>query len=145
VWAHRGVVRRFYITELEITSGGIKRMGLERQSTERNLKITSNASLAWVKNNHTYKFGAEMRLEWFPMANFLSSYMAGIPSPARKPGSPQLRDRTCRVDPWDSPTPISCWDASITEESDTRALAGWGNRHWLCSLKTVGKQRGFLV
>ncbi len=33
----------------------------------RNLtKPTANASLTWVKTNHTYKFGAELRLEGYP-------------------------------------------------------------------------------
>jgi len=29
-------------------------------------KPTANANLTWVKNNHTYKFGAEMQIEGFP-------------------------------------------------------------------------------
>ncbi len=34
---------------------------------DRNMwKPTANASLTWVKSNHTYKFGAELRIEGFP-------------------------------------------------------------------------------
>jgi hypothetical protein len=51
----------------------MKNMGVQSVYTERNLKATGNASLAWVQNNHTYKFGAEARFEGFPAANRLTS------------------------------------------------------------------------
>jgi hypothetical protein len=46
--------------------GGMKNMG---PGSNRNLfyaKPTSNASATWVQNNHTYKGGAEMRIEAYP-------------------------------------------------------------------------------
>ncbi len=43
-------------------------MGPDPQSDFRMLKTTANASFTWVKSNHTYKFGAEMRLEGYPVA-----------------------------------------------------------------------------
>ena len=46
--------------------GGVKNLG---PSGNRNIwyeKPTGNASLTWVKNNHTYKFGGEMRLDGLP-------------------------------------------------------------------------------
>ena len=46
--------------------GGMKDMG---PGSNRNLfysKPTSNASATWVKSNHTYKGGAEMRIEAYP-------------------------------------------------------------------------------
>ncbi|MCU1337225.1 MAG: hypothetical protein JWO19_2806 [Bryobacterales bacterium] len=46
--------------------GGMKDMG---PGSNRNLfyaKPTANASLTWVRNNHTYKAGAELRIEAYP-------------------------------------------------------------------------------
>jgi len=46
--------------------GGVKNMG---DAGNRNIwyqKPTANASLTWVKENHTYKFGGEMRLDGLP-------------------------------------------------------------------------------
>ncbi len=54
--------------------GGMKSMGPLMQSHELMLKPTANASLTWVKSNHTYKFGAEMRLEGFPTDVFIPAY-----------------------------------------------------------------------
>ncbi len=55
-----------YITGLTASRGGMKTMGPSVQSLTRMLKPTANASLTWVRSNHTYKFGAEMRLEGYP-------------------------------------------------------------------------------
>ncbi|MBV8820788.1 MAG: carboxypeptidase regulatory-like domain-containing protein [Acidobacteriaceae bacterium] len=46
--------------------GGMKNMG---PASNRNLwwsKPSSNLSITWVRNNHTYKAGAEMRIEAYP-------------------------------------------------------------------------------
>ena len=46
--------------------GGVKNLG---DGGNRNIwyqKPTANTSLTWVKDNHTYKFGAEMRLDGLP-------------------------------------------------------------------------------
>lgn len=48
--------------------GGLVGVGPGPQSTSRFLKPTANTSLSWVKDNHTYKFGGEMRLEGYPTA-----------------------------------------------------------------------------
>jgi hypothetical protein len=46
------------------TTGGFSRsMGTGSASMGNSLKPTANASLTWVKTNHTYKFGAEMRID----------------------------------------------------------------------------------
>jgi hypothetical protein len=60
-----------YITNLCLTTacaspGGMKNMGPNMQSVETMIKPTANTSLTWVKSNHTFKFGAEMRLEGYP-------------------------------------------------------------------------------
>ncbi len=64
-----------YITGLPSARGGMKTpgsqypgMGPYAQHTRKLLKPTANASLTWVKNNHTYKFGSEMRIEGYPAA-----------------------------------------------------------------------------
>ncbi len=61
-------VTRFpYITGLTANTGGMKNMGPGTQVHTRMLKPTGNASVSWVKENHTYKFGAEMRSEGYPV------------------------------------------------------------------------------
>lgn len=50
--------------------GGVKTLG---SGTNRHIwyqKPTANLSLTWVKNNHTYKFGSEMRIEGIPTTLF---------------------------------------------------------------------------
>jgi hypothetical protein len=56
------------MTGLDGARGGMKVMGPNTQVTTTMLKPTANASLTWVKDNHTYKFGAEMRIEGYPNA-----------------------------------------------------------------------------
>jgi hypothetical protein len=46
-------------------------LGAPVQAPITNYKPTANASLMWVKSNHTYKFGAELRVESF-LTNVLS-------------------------------------------------------------------------
>jgi hypothetical protein len=55
-----------YIPAMTTSRGGMKQMGALQQSLTHMLRTTANASLTWVKSNHTYKFGAEMRLEGYP-------------------------------------------------------------------------------
>ncbi len=77
-----------YITGLSAAQGGMKNMGPSVQIRSIMFKPTANASFTWVKNNHTYKFGAEMRIEGFPTSlktsaigryNF-SADQTGLPS-----------------------------------------------------------------
>jgi hypothetical protein len=64
-----------YMTALSTTfGGGMKNMGPLMQSEELMWKPTANASLTWVKSNHTYKFGAEMRLEGYPTSVLNPAY-----------------------------------------------------------------------
>ena len=46
--------------------GGLVNIGPGGQSRSRFLKPTANLSASWVKDNHTYKFGGEMRIEGYP-------------------------------------------------------------------------------
>jgi hypothetical protein len=53
--------------------GGVKTLS---SGTNRHIwyqKPTSNLSLTWVKDNHTYKFGGEMRIEGVPTTLYSSS------------------------------------------------------------------------
>jgi hypothetical protein len=55
---------------LEAARGGVKDLGPGAQSRSLMIKPTGNASLTWIKNNHTYKFGTEFRMEGYPNQNF---------------------------------------------------------------------------
>jgi len=61
------VVRQFpQFLGLLASQGGVQNMGPGTQSNDGSQRPTFNASLTWVKNNHTYKAGAEFRTEGFP-------------------------------------------------------------------------------
>ncbi len=47
-------------------TGGMKGIGSEAGTNQITQAPTFNAYLAWVKNNHSYKFGAEFRTEGYP-------------------------------------------------------------------------------
>ncbi len=55
------------IRGLEASSGGFKGggMGAFVAASGNTVKPTANASLTWIKGNHTYKFGADMRIEGY--------------------------------------------------------------------------------
>jgi Carboxypeptidase regulatory-like domain len=53
------------IQTISSTRGGMKDIGANDGAIGRGVLPTANASLTWVKNNHTFKAGAEMRLEGF--------------------------------------------------------------------------------
>jgi hypothetical protein len=55
------------------TSNQGNSMGPVAQQTQWQTKPTGTATLSWVKNNHTFKFGGELRIESFPST-------AGTPS-----------------------------------------------------------------
>ncbi len=55
--------------------------GPQMQSHETMYKPTANASLTWVKSNHTYKFGAELRVEGYPTQALNPAYGAYVFSP----------------------------------------------------------------
>ena len=66
-----GTINRFFpsISGLMTTvpsNGGMKAMGSSFDSHSYTEKPTFNLSLAWVKSNHSAKFGAEVRLEGYP-------------------------------------------------------------------------------
>jgi hypothetical protein len=50
---------------LNAARGGMNNMGINDGAEARSALPTANASLTWVKNNHTFKFGSEMRLQGY--------------------------------------------------------------------------------
>ena len=52
-------------TGMSGTRGGVSQLGPNDGAIGRAVLPTANTSLTWVKNNHTFKMGAEMRLEGF--------------------------------------------------------------------------------
>ncbi|MBI4474370.1 MAG: TonB-dependent receptor [Acidobacteria bacterium] len=56
--------------DLQTANGGMKNMGPRIQRRTTVVKPTGVATLLWTKNNHTYKFGADWRLEGLPLSNF---------------------------------------------------------------------------
>ena len=59
---------------MKTLGGPYQTMGPYAQHTRTMLKTTGNASFTWVKSNHTYKFGAEMRIEGYPAAINSTAY-----------------------------------------------------------------------
>ncbi len=47
-------------------TGGMKGIGSEAGSNQITQSPSFNAYLSWVKNNHSYKYGAEFRTEGYP-------------------------------------------------------------------------------
>ena len=60
--------------------GGMQNFGSAAYSSQNTQSPSFNANLTWVKNNHTYKFGSEVRIEGYPVhskANTSGSYVFG--------------------------------------------------------------------
>jgi hypothetical protein len=64
-------IRGLSVTGFGGLAPGFFGVGPPVQAPLTNYKPTANASLVWVKSNHTYKFGAELRIEGF-ITNILS-------------------------------------------------------------------------
>ena len=58
-----------FLAGLTSAQGGMANMGPGAIADIVNTKPTANASLTWVRNNHTYKAGGEMILEGYPASN----------------------------------------------------------------------------
>ena len=55
------------------STGGMSQMGSGAQSRSIEIKPTFVASISWVKNNHTFKFGGEGRTEGYPTIGFTNN------------------------------------------------------------------------
>ena len=67
-------IRGLSVTGFGGLAPGAFGIGVPLQAPVTNYKPTANASLVWVKSNHTYKFGAELRIESFITNILTSSY-----------------------------------------------------------------------
>ena len=76
------------IQGLSAAQGGLANLGPGSIARLVNTKPTANASLTWVKGNHTYKAGGEMIIEGYPATNetyangwlVFSAIESGLPS-----------------------------------------------------------------
>jgi hypothetical protein len=64
-------------------TGGLKNIGSQAGNINYTQSPTFNASLTWVKNNHTYKFGSEFRTEAFLSQNLSNTTGLYVFSPAQ--------------------------------------------------------------
>ena len=64
-----GIQNRFFPSMsgfLSTLTGGMKGIGSEADSNQITQSPSFNLSLAWIKKNHSYKFGSEFRTEGYP-------------------------------------------------------------------------------
>jgi len=59
-----------YVNAICTGFGGMIPMGPNSQTRTLMIKPTANTSATWVRSNHTYKTGAEFRVEGYPQAPF---------------------------------------------------------------------------
>ena len=78
---------------LGTTGGGLKNIGSGSDSHNFTEKPVFNASLTWVKNNHTYKMGSELRIEGYP-ARSLNGTNGSYQFSANQTGQPYLQGTT---------------------------------------------------
>ena len=102
---------------------------------------TANASITWVKENHTYKAGADLIVDGFP-TTVLGAAGVGTfnfrqceTAPPITFGSALARDNSVSL------MPVSCWVWSITETSACRRRATWATMPLLCSCRIRGRSR----
>ena len=90
------------------------------QSLTKQFTPTYQASLTWVKGNHTYKFGGELRTFGYPLhslagTNGTFAFSANQTSQLSNCPTRRLAARCNRrrwaSEPWAFPTPASCWDS----------------------------------
>jgi len=64
-----------YFSVLKVAQGGMDNFGPVSNFRIENLKPTGNASVTWVRNNHTYKGGSELIVNGYP--SFSETYSPG--------------------------------------------------------------------
>jgi hypothetical protein len=64
-----------YFSVLQVAQGGMTNFGPPSNFQIKNLKPTGTASLTWVHNNHTYKFGGELIVNGYP--SYSETYSSG--------------------------------------------------------------------
>jgi hypothetical protein len=82
-----GITRRYFspMSGMLATNGtgGMKNIGSSAGTRNVTQSPTFNASLNWVKGNHTYKFGSEFRTEGYPVDSIASTDGSYVFSPAQ--------------------------------------------------------------
>jgi len=61
------------VTAQTLATGGMNNMGPGAQGPSREIKPQANTSLTWVRQNHTFKLGAEWRATGYPTYNFTNT------------------------------------------------------------------------
>ncbi|HLI85168.1 MAG TPA: carboxypeptidase regulatory-like domain-containing protein [Bryobacteraceae bacterium] len=74
-------------------TGGMKNMGSASNTHQWTQRPTFNTSLTKVRDNHTYKFGAELRIEGYPVEN-LSNTTGSYGFSAAQTSLPYLQGQT---------------------------------------------------
>ncbi|HEY7337595.1 MAG TPA: TonB-dependent receptor [Bryobacteraceae bacterium] len=91
------IVNQFFpaISGLTATNGtgGMKNMGSASNTHQWTQRPTANASLTMVRGDHTYKFGAELRIEGYPVEN-LSNTTGSYVYAADQTSLPYLNGQT---------------------------------------------------
>ena len=72
---NRGINRQFPVltTASSVALGGMNVLGQGAQANQFERRPSGVVNISWVKNNHSYKFGAEYRLEKYPQRGFTNA------------------------------------------------------------------------
>ncbi len=72
---NRGINRQFptLTTATSVALGGMNTLGQGAQANQFERRPSGVVNLSWVKNNHSFKFGAEYRLEKYPQRGFTNA------------------------------------------------------------------------
>ncbi|MEO5922786.1 MAG: TonB-dependent receptor [Bryobacteraceae bacterium] len=72
---NRGINRQFPVltTATSVALGGLNVLGQGAQANQFERRPSGVVNLSWVRNNHSYKFGAEYRLEKYPQRGFTNA------------------------------------------------------------------------
>ena len=108
----------------------------------REQKTTFVASLTWIKNNHSFKFGGETRIEGYPNANIINTNGSYAFGPAEI-GLPYLN---ATAPPGNSNTigfPYASFLLGLVNNYNIAqpAVGKLGNTPWDCTLRIAGRSR----
>jgi hypothetical protein len=125
---------------LSTAYGGLKNLGEIIQGQQNTLmqKPTAVAGVTWVKNNHTYKFGGEMRLQGYPNYNNLGTN-GGYTFSAAETGLPYLNTTT--VAGSTIGFPYASFLLGLVDNANIRvpAVSRLGNQQWGIYLQDTWK------
>src|SRR4030095_8482127 len=72
---NRGINRQFPVltTSSSVALGGMNPLGQGAQANQFERRPSGVVNVSWVKDNHSYRFGAEYRLEKYPQRGFTNA------------------------------------------------------------------------